>query len=557
MHSRDAAHMLDRYALLLEIAGENPFKARAFAAAAEMLAQHDQSLHDLIESGSLHHVRGIGEGILAVLEELDRTGTISHLAALEQQIPPGVIQLTELRGVGPKKARQLWLDYGITSIEQLERACQEQRVATWKGFSAKTQAALLEAIAFWRSTRGRIQRHKAWRYVRALQEVLQQHGAMQVFAAGPLRRGAEVIEEIVLVAVVLNPSTFQPPEGFQAAGSFRYRHLTADVPITLIVSEPESAGTALFFATGSEEFIAAAVASMPVPPLPREEDVFAALNLPFIPPELRNDAAIVQQVRAGASLPSLITLGDMRGMIHVHTTWSDGQNTIEEMALHARQLGFEYIVICDHSQSAAYAGGLTVERVLQQKAEIEALNKRLQGITILHGIESDILPDGSLDYPDEVLIHFDVVVASVHTHFNLSRHEQTARILRAIANPYTTILGHPTGRLLLRRSGYDVDLDAILAEAARTGTVIEFNVNPYRLDLDWRHHRTATAKGVRFAIDPDAHSIEGMAEITDGITVARRGGLTAADVVNTLSLEQFRAFTTQLRHSKHHRVSAL
>ncbi len=551
MECRDAALLLERYALLLELAGDNPYKARAYTAAAEALARLEGKLSSALESEQIRSIRGIGEGILATLTEIAETGSIAHLAELEQQIPPGVVQLTELRGVGAKKARLLWQQCGITSIEQLERACLEHRIATCKGFSPRSEEALLEAIAFWRSTHGRIQRHKAWRLFHQLRSLLAEQGASEVVAAGELRRGNDVISTLSLVVIADAPEALPVPDGFAPIGHRRFRSISGDITIELLLSTADSAGTALFMATGSEDFIAAALDNRALPPLAREEEVFDYLGLPFIPPELREDSAIVEQARRDG-IPPLVTLADMRGVLHVHTTWSDGKNTLEEMALAARSMGFEYIAICDHSQSAAYAGGLQPDRVLQQRAEIAALNERGLGIRILHGIESDILPDGSLDYPDHILAGFDLVVASVHSHFNLSAAEQTARILRAIANPFTTILGHPTGRLLLRRDSYAVDIEAIIAEAARTGTVIEFNVNPYRLDLDWRYHRRACSTGVRLAINPDAHSTEGLEDLADGITVARRGGLPPAAVVNTLPADEFLAMIHQQRHHKHH-----
>lgn len=549
MHCRDAAHLLERFALLLELSGENPFKARAYSVAAEVLAALDLSLDEALTSSALRTARGIGEGIRATLEELVRTGTIAQLVQLERQIPPGVVQLTELRGVGAKKARQLWLDCGITSIDQLERACREHAIASCKGFSQKTEQALLDAIAFWRSTRGYLQRHKAWRLFEAMRQHLLDNGATEVLAAGELRRGIEIISEVVIVAIASAPDRIILPDEFVPVGHRRYRTLTTDIPTEIHLADPNTAGTALLTATGSAEFIARLSHDTAIPLAATEEEIFHQLNVPFIPPELRDNESIIEDA-LHHGVPSLVTISDMRGMIHVHTTWSDGKNSIEEMAIAAHRLGFEYIVICDHSQSAAYAGGLSIERVRHQKAEIAAINERGLGIRILHGIECDILPDGSLDYPDQVLAEFDLVVASVHSHFHLSMAEQTARIIRAIRNPYTTIVGHPTGRLLLRRESYPLDIPAIIAEAAQTGTFIEFNVNPYRLDLDWRYHRLACSQGVRFAIDPDAHDIESMAALADGLTVARHGGLTAADVINTRSLAELLAMIAEQQQRK-------
>lgn len=549
MHCRDAAHLLERFALLLELSGENPFKARAYSVAANVLATLDLPLDEAITSGAILSARGIGEGIRASLEELVRTGTISYLVTLERQIPPGVLQLTELRGVGAKKARQLWLDCGITSIEQLEQACREHRLASCKGFTQKTEQALLDAIAFWQSTRGYLQRHKAWQLFDATRRHLLENGAVEVLAAGELRRGIELISEVVIVAIATAPDRVALPEEFTPVGHRRYRTIATDIPIEIHLAEPATAGTVLLTATGSAEFIARLTHNTAIPLAATEEEIFHQLGLPFIPPELRDDGSIIEDA-VHNGVPALVTLSDMRGMIHVHTTWSDGKHSIEEMAIAARQLGFEYIAICDHSHSAAYAGGLSIERVRQQKAEIVELNQRGLGICILHGIECDILPDGSLDYPDQVLAEFDLVVASVHSLFHLTMAEQTARMIRAIRNPYTTIVGHPTGRLLRRRESYPLDIPALIAEAAQTGTFIEFNVNPYRLDLDWRYHRLACSQGVRFAIDPDAHDIEGMAAIAEGITVARHGGLTAADVINTRSLSELLAMIAEQRQNK-------
>ncbi|RMF32578.1 MAG: PHP domain-containing protein [Chlorobiota bacterium] len=550
MHCRDAAHLLERYALLLELAGENPFKARAFSRAAEILAPLDMALDQALALDAIQQARGIGEGIRGILVELAETGTIGHLETLERTIPASVVQLTELRGIGAKRARQLWQDCGITSIEDLERACRDGRIARCKGFTAKSQASLLEAIAFWRSTRGRLQRHKCWRLFDELRSFLLDHGAQEVYPAGELRRGAEVVSSLAIVAIADSPGVLPLPPDFVPSGARSYRSLERDIVAEIFLATPHDAGTALFSATGSSAFIHAVTGGTSLPPLPTEQDVFAHFGLPYVPPELRDDATLPERLRHGESIPPLVTMDYMRGMLHVHTNWSDGKHSLEEMARAAAELGFEYIAICDHSQSAAYAGGLSIERVAEQRAAIEALNQRGLGIRILHGIESDILPDGSLDYPDDVLASFDLVVASVHSHFDLPEHEQTERICRALRNPYTTILGHPTGRLLLRRDGYRLDLERVLQEAARTGTAIEFNVNPYRLDLDWRYHQRACELGIRIAIDPDAHSTEGMLELADGITVARRGKLRAQDVLNTLPLAEFTAYVQAQRTRK-------
>lgn len=556
LQCKQAATLLERYSLLLALAGENTYRASAIAQAAKQLANVDIPLHQALADGTVDSLAGIGEGIRALLTDLDRTGMLAHLAELEQKVPRGVEQLTELRGIGAAKARKLWQEHGICSIDELETACREHILSSRKGFTVRSEAALLEAVTFWRSQQGKIHRHTAWQIITELRPVLENAGALNILPSGELRRGCEVISTLTLVLIVDEGKSLYLPAEFEplSDSSYRLQH-ERNINIELFVATPQNAGTILVQSTGSKEFVAALTQQTALPLAATEEELFSLLGLPFIPPELRDDPAIVQQARMGM-LPSLVATGDLRGMIHVHTTASDGHHSLEEMVLAARELGFEYIVICDHSQSAAYAGGLTPERVAQQRREIDQLNARLSGITILHGIESDILPDGSLDYSDDILAQFDLVVASVHSHFSLSKYEQTQRILHALRNPYTTILGHPTGRLLLRRNGYEIDLDAIIAEAARTGTVIEFNVNPHRYDLDWRYHSTATAQGVLFAIDPDAHSIEGLHHVYDGVSVARHGQLSPERVINTFSLSTLKEFVSTLRQRKHRLAGA-
>jgi len=554
MHCRDAALVLERYALLLELAGENPFKARAFRRAAELLVALDLPLGVALAGEELRHAPGIGEGVRSVLAELTEHGTITHLVQLERSIPRGVVELTELRGIGPSRARQLWQTCGITSIEELERACREGRIAQCKGFTEKTQASLLEAISFWRTIHGRLPRHKCWRLFNELRTLLLDRGASDVLPAGELRRGLEVVQSLAIVAVSTAPEDVLLPDDFELFQTGHYRSLERGIAVDIYLASPDNAGTALFRATGSDAFIHAASAHDHLPGLPSEVEVFAHLDLPFVPPELRDDPTLLERLRRGESIPPLVTMEAMRGLLHVHTTWSDGKSSLEDMAHAAAQLGFEYIAICDHSRSAAYAGGLSIERVFEQRAAIDELNCRGTGIHILHGIESDILPDGSLDYPDEVLAQFDIVVASIHTHFDLPEHLQTERVCRALRNPFTTILGHPTGRLLLRREGYRIDIEQILQEASRTGTAIEFNVNPYRLDLDWRYHQRARELGVPIAINPDAHSTDALGELADGITVARHGMLRTEDVINTLPLDKFTSYVNAQRNRKQQRA---
>ncbi|GIV49634.1 MAG: hypothetical protein KatS3mg038_0155 [Candidatus Kapaibacterium sp.] len=308
MHCRDAAHLLERYALLLELAGENPFKARAFSRAAELLAPLDMALEHAVALEAIQQAPGIGEGIRGVLAELAKTGTIGHLETLERAIPAGVVQLTELRGIGAKRARQLWQDCGITSIEELERACRDGRIARCKGFTAKSQASLLEAIAFWRSTRGRLQRHKCWRLFDELRSFLLDHGAQEVYPAGELRRGTEVVSSLAIVAIADSPGVLPLPPDFIPSGARSYRSLERDIVVEIVLATPDETGTALFSATGSQAFIHAVAGSANLPLFPTEAEVFAHFGLPYVPPELRDDATLPERLRHGESIPPLVTM---------------------------------------------------------------------------------------------------------------------------------------------------------------------------------------------------------------------------------------------------------
>jgi DNA polymerase (family 10) len=443
--------------------------------------------------------------------------------------------------IPPAKVLQIHRELGVASIEELEAACRADRLKARKGLGASLQGKILAGIELMRQAQGRRLIHQAAELLRAAEASLKRsHPELSgVAAAGDYRRGCELVSELALAAEV--------PEG-QAT-----RVMPIGEEIALWLAEPRRYGAALMFATGNAAHVAALQGiaeerglrldrdglhrGKRLLPCPNEAEVYAALGLPFIAPELREGRGEIELARAGR-LPELVTESDLRGLLHCHTDFSDGGNTLGEMAEATRRRGYGYFGVADHSRSAGYAGGLTVERVEEQQALADAVNRRYRGeFRIFKGIESDILQDGSLDYPDEVLGRFDFVVASVHGRFRLDPKAQTERIIRAVSNPHTTILGHMTGRLLLRREGYEVDVERILKACAGHGVAVEINANPHRLDLDWRWHARALELGCMMSINPDAHSIAELDLTRWGVAMARKGSVPKERVLNCLDRE--------------------
>lgn len=559
--------LLEEIALLLELQGENPYKAQAYARAARTLAEQEVDVRHAVAQGTLRQLPGIGPSLEEAIVEYVRTGMIPLYEQLRQQIPAGLLELTQLPELGPKRARQLYEELGIASVEALERACLEHRVAALKGFGPKREEALLAAVRLWKQSRRQLHVHSALREAQRWRELLSALPEVaQVLVTGTLRRFAETIGELSFLVVSPRPERLstvlskQLPE-LQPLGEWSFHgHGERGVAVQVRLVPVEQAGWALFRTTGTEEFVVAVETELrargfeptvqrllrqgvPVP-LRTEEELFALLGLPVIPPELREEAAILDSVRR-EGMPRVVSRTDFRGMLHVHSTWSDGKASIRQMALAAKALGYSYIAICDHSVSAFYAGGLDGERLMQQHTEIDRLNSQRLGIRILKGAEVDILPDGSLDYPDDILDRLELVVASVHSHFKQSRHEMTARLLRALEHPSVHILGHPTGRLLLSRPPYEVDMNAVLEAAVRLGKVVELNAQPYRLDVSWEVLRRWRVRGVCIAVNPDAHTTAELEYTEFGITLARKALFPPEQVLNTLTVEEFERFRRQ------------
>lgn len=538
--------ILNEIAVMLELKGENPFKARAYSNAAEIIEEQGIDVAGAVASGEINNIKGFGDALTKKITGYVANGRMEYYEKLKGEVPYGLVEVTKIGGIGPKKAKMLFDSHKVENIDDLERLCIEDKLKNIKGFGAKSQEIIMNSIQHRKASRGRYLQQIAFEEAAGLlEEIRMLPGVVYAELTGIARRFAETISSLHFLVGVENPESF-------AAGKIDSGRLS-------IPAEFEICGSSRFYSmlnytTGSDEYIKAFneflstrnfVTSGGRIYLNDEEifpsseaDLYKIAGLQYVPPELREGAGILQMAETH-SIPELITDSDLKGMLHCHSTWSDGRNSIREMALKSKELGFSYFAICDHSQAAAYANGLSIERVMMQHEEIDRLNAEDLGIHILKGIESDILPDGSLDYPEEVLERFDLVVASVHSSFNMSKEAMTRRIICAVQSPYTTIIGHPTGRLLLARPAYEVDIREIIAAAADFGKIIEINSNPYRLDLSWEHLAFAREKCLRIAINPDSHAVDTLKDVFIGVKAARKGGLEAKDVVNCNDLDSF------------------
>jgi DNA polymerase (family 10) len=549
MTKREIAGILEEIAFFLELKGENLFKVKAYSNAARVIESLPEEPAVLVQKGLLASVKGIGPTLAGTVSELVTTGVSTLHQELKASFPAGVQEIAEIPGLGPKKIKAIYDQLNVGSIGELEYACVENRLVGLPGFGAKTQEKILAGIR-------QLKRHQGFHLYanvieeadRILEVVRAMAGVTRADLVGEIRRRVEIVQSIALVVAGAKPPALLEalravPDTTQVEYLPESSSISArspqGLPVSIKVCSTEDYGLALWFGTGNPEHVEAVrqrVRAGTMPKAQTEEAVYAAAGLPYIPPELREGHGEIALAETG-NLPVLIEAGQIQGIFHNHTIYSDGSATLEQMVESARALGYRYIGISDHSQSAFYANGLKEDRIRAQHAEINAVQKKFSDIRIFKGIEADILVDGAMDYPDEVLAGFDFVIASVHSRFNLSEEDQTRRICRALANPYVTMLGHPTGRLLLSRDGYRVDMRKVLDTAAEHGKIVEINANPHRLDLDWRLCTYAKEKGVRFSINPDAHSTEGLAVVPFGVNVARKGGVTAEDVVNTLPAE--------------------
>ncbi|WP_457636704.1 helix-hairpin-helix domain-containing protein [Oceanithermus sp.] len=529
MTGKYLARLLNETADLMEVLGEGGFRVSAYRKAARALERYQGELEELMAAG-FSSLPGIGKGIAAALEEIVASGSFDYLEELRGQVPPGVNELFAVQGLGPKRVRALW-QAGIDSLEELQRAAEEGRLAQMPGFGQKRQRAILEAVRFALANIRRVHLSTGLEAAALLLADLENAG-IKAELAGSLRRRLETAGNVDLVALA-------GPEAVAAALGEHARELRGRIvsgnleglPLRVFCASEDDYGSELLRATGSETFVSSLGK---IPQTASEAAAFAALGLTPPPPYWREPEHV--GLAPPAEPPQR---EDLRGLIHLHTTYSDGSASLRTMAATAIDAGYEYMVVSDHSQTASYAGGLTAADLERQWAEIDALNAELAPFTILKGIESDILPDGELDYPEEVLARFDVVLGSLHSHFNLSAEEQTERLLRALENPHLTILAHPSGRLLLRRQGVEADWHRVFDRAAELGRVVEINANPWRLDLDWRLALEYRDR-LLFSIGPDAHSPEGYEDVRYGLWMAQKAGIDRERLVNTWPLEKWR-----------------
>jgi DNA polymerase (family X) len=545
------ASLLREYAQRTALRGGNPYRAKAYSRAADSLAALAVPLGELVAEDRLTEIPGVGDAIADIIAKLHKTGSHPSLEKLRKEVPEGVLEMLSLPGLRPEKVLRLYKDLGIASLAELEAAAKGDRIKKAKGLGGALQTKILQNLAIAKSGEGRLHLHRAAALLAHAKDSIRKSRPelKRVTTAGDFRRGCELVGDLAIVAEAAKPDKTSTP--------------SAD-GLHIHLSDRKHFGAALLFATGSAGHIEqlqalAAEEGMRLEPdglhkgrtliAGEEAEIYRALGLTFIDPELREGRDEIEAALKG-KLPKLVTDQDLRGILHCHTDTSDGTETLETMAKATRQRGFEYFGVADHSKSAHYAGGLSVEEIAQQHRDADRLNKRFgKDFRILKGIESDILADGSLDYDDHVLERFDFVVASIHGRFRLDRKAQTQRLLRAISDSHTTIIGHMTGRQLQRRPGYEIDVEKVLRACAKHDVVVEINAHPWRLDLDWRWHRAALEFGCMLSINPDAHSIPELDHMHWGVLMARKGGVPAERVLNAMSLSEITRYLRQKRRS--------
>lgn len=543
----------------MELHDQNAFKIRSYQSALNSLDRMDQDLTS-VSNAELAAIQGVGKGIIDVIDQLKESGTHTLLEELLEKTPTGILEVLEVKGLGPKKVKTLWLDLGITSAHELMEACQSGEVAKLKGFGEKTQSTIIQNLEFKASNEGK------WLYADAeeiIEPLLESLTALlkpteQITIVGEYARKMEIIDTLEILVgsenIDSSISDFEKLDSINwekaLSGPFTLRGklLEQDLSIAIYFTSNSGFLKKKLLLTASKTHLQLGVSdtktmseAIQESEAKDEKAFFEQLGIQYIPAELREGLDEIALARENV-IPKLLEDKDLKGILHNHSTYSDGKHSLREMAEHCKALGYDYLGISDHSRTAFYAGGLEIERVKKQHQEIDELNQELAPFKIFKGIESDILPDGSLDYPEEVLASFDFIVSSIHSVLNMNIDRATARLITAIKNPYTTILGHPTGRLLLRRAGYPINHQAIIEACAENNVAIEINANPWRLDLDWRWIRFAMEKGVKLSINPDAHEMDGYLDMKYGVLVGRKGGLTPEMTLNTMSVNELSEF---------------
>ncbi len=561
MNKKELANIFEEIGILLELKGENPFKCRAYSNAAKVIENIKEEINELIETDKLKDIKGIGSGLNEKITELSKTGKLEYYEKLKNSIPPGLLDILKIPGLGPKKVRAVHEKLNIQSVGELEYACIENRLVVLDGFGRKSQEKILKGIEFIKKYQ---EQHLFSSAIRAAEDIYEklkvQNDVIRISIAGSLRRKKEVVKDMDFIASSENNknvmnffSTLEEVSSITAKGETKTSiELNNGINCDLRIVSDKEFPYALHHFTGSKEhntIMRGRAKKMGIKmneyglfkddkliTCRDEQEIFSRLKLDYIPPELREGLGEIDYAEKN-KIPKLIEEKDIKGILHIHTTYSDGALTIEEMAEAVKSMGYSYIGISDHSKSAFYANGLSESKIIEQHKEIDELNDKIRDFKILKGIESDILPDGELDYSEDVLKSFDFVIASVHSVFGMSGEEMTERIIKAMRTGYVDILGHPTGRLLLSREAYNVDMKRIIDEASNNNVIIELNANPYRLDIDWREIRNAFGKDVKICINPDAHNLEGIGHIKYGIGIARKGWSIPGNVINTLAYE--------------------
>jgi len=549
------ARALTEIANYLEISDSNPFKSMAYRKASRAVDALTMPVEDLVAKGT--EIPGIGKGIRPIFVEFVETGSSPYLEELRAQYPPGIFELYKIPGLGLKKIGVIFEKLGIGTLDELEAGCRSGAIGKLAGFGAKTQGKILEGIEFVRSHSAQVLLPIALAASHGLRErIATIDGVAEVLESGAVRRKLEVVDRVVLLVVTDDAKAFFEEcrngavlDRFEVHDGVGTGVTRGDLAVEIHPTPRSLLGVTLLSTTGNEDFAAKffelATRSGNIingdsikvggkkTKGETEEELFELVKVPYVEPELRESAELLRSKKR----PSLVTRDDLRGTFHVHTTYSDGKNTLEEMLTAANDLRFEYVGISDHSQTAGYAGGLTEPRLAEQKAELDKLRPRFKDMRIFRGSEADILDDGTIDYGSRILDQFDFVVASIHSRFKMDRDAMTERMVRALHDPHVTFLGHLTGRLLLSREGYDLDFDAVFEAAAKNGVIIEINGSPRRLDIDWRRMQRAAELGVHFSIHPDAHSIDEYRHLVTGVWHARKGGISPGQIFNTQSIE--------------------
>jgi len=558
MDKKDVVRILDQTATLLELGGADFFKVRAYRGASRALESSGMETDINTKAKDLQATKGIGKNIAGHIVELISSGTFAEYERLKASTPPGLLVMLRIPGMGAKKVKYLFDNLGISDMETLEQACLENRLSVLPGFGKKTQDNILKGIHAVKRYQQKFLYSQVIGQAELILEKLRKGGSViRASLAGSLRRKKEIIKDIDIVASTGEPEMLMElftglddVEDVIARGSTRSSiRLAGGINADIRTVEDWQFPYALHHFTGSREHNTAMRSlskksgirmneyglfkGKELIKCKSEKDIFGVFGMQYIPPELRENHGEVEAAQKG-QLPALVEPSDIKGIIHIHTTYSDGKMTLEQAARKAMDMGFSYIGISEHSRSARYAGGLKEEDIDNYLTEIDRLNEKLEGFRIFKGIESDILNDGSLDYDDRTLERFDFVIIAIHSNFNMSKNDMTKRIIKALQHPYASILAHPTGRLLLARDPYEVDMEKIIDAAAQSNVDLELNSSPFRLDLDWRYGRYAKQKGVKVFIDPDAHTLDGLYDYSFGVNIARKGWLEAKDIANTM-----------------------